>query len=167
MSNSAGSRRSFLRIIVGSALAGTVFTMLASAIRFLKPVANASDYTWLDLGSINEISGDSPVARKVTAEQVAGWAKSREEHLVYVLPHHNHQILSAICPHEGCEVSWRSDERLFACPCHESNFTAEGTRLNGPSPRGLDPLPSRVENGRLQVQYQFFVNNTKERMTRG
>jgi menaquinol-cytochrome c reductase iron-sulfur subunit len=166
-SNGNQSRRSFIRIVSIAAFAGTFATAAAAAIRFLRPVASAVDPKWVDIGPITEISGDAPVARKVAAEHVAGWAKSLEEHLVYILPHRNHQIISAVCPHEGCEVFWRNDERVFACPCHESNFTADGQRIDGPAPRGLDPLPSRVENGRLQVQYQFFVNNIQERTSRG
>jgi Rieske Fe-S protein len=161
------SRRSFIRILSLTALAATFATAAAAAIRFLRPSSSSAGNTWVDVGPIAELTGSLPLAKKVAVEEIAGWAKSIEEHLIYVLPDRNHQVLSAVCPHEGCEVSWQADGKVFACPCHESNFSAEGQRLNGPSPRGLDPLPSRIENGRLQVQYQSFVNNTQERTTRG
>jgi len=70
-----------------------------------------------------------------------------------VLPAKNHQVLSAICPHEGCEVSWDGSSNRFSCPCHESLFAADGSRISGPARRGLDALPARVQEGKLQVQY--------------
>jgi Rieske Fe-S protein len=104
--------------------------------------------------------------RSVLVEHRAGWANAVEEHIVYVLPNREGQVLSAVCPHEGCNVAWRDDAKNFACPCHDSAFAPDGARLYGPSRRGLDSLPSRVQNGVLQVQYQSFVNNTTERTVR-
>jgi Rieske Fe-S protein len=95
------------------------------------------------------------VAKKVVAEQQSGWAVTLEEHNVIVLPAKNNQVVSPICPHAGCEVLWEQASNRFACPCHESYFGADGSRISGPSPRGLDALPSRVQEGRLQVQYRI------------
>ncbi|MDQ2977327.1 MAG: ubiquinol-cytochrome c reductase iron-sulfur subunit [Acidobacteriota bacterium] len=161
------SRRAFLLILPFAGIAGVFTSIAAAAIRFLRPMTATSKQPWIDLVQVAEITGNKPLARKVRAEQVAGWAKSVSEHSVYVLPSHNNQVVSAICPHEGCEVSWHDEEHVFACPCHDSNFTADGQRINGPARRGLDPLPSRVVDGKLQVQYQFSVNYTSERIPRG
>lgn len=47
---------------------------------------------------------------------------------------------SAICTHEGCTVSWDSEEEIIACPCHGSRFDAsDGSVVNGPA---REPLPS-------------------------
>lgn len=161
------SRRAFLLMLPLAGIAGMFTSIAAAAIRFLRPVTATGRQQWIDIAQVAEITGNKPLARKVRAEQVAGWAKSIAEHSVYILPGHNNQVLSAVCPHEGCEVSWRDEERVFACPCHDSNFTADGQRINGPARRGLDPLPSRVMDGKVQIQYQFFVNNTSERISRG
>jgi Rieske Fe-S protein len=142
-------------------------TVAAAAFRFLRPVLSVSSDKWLDLAPLAELSGNQPLARKIRTQQVAGWAKSLAQHSVYILPGQNHRVLSAICPHEGCEVSWRGDENVFACPCHDSNFAPDGSRLYGPARRGLDSLPSRIADGKLQVQYQSFVNNTQEQSPRG
>ena len=48
---------------------------------------------------------------------------------------------SAVCPHLGGSVRWNPIERTWDCPCHGSRFDpVDGHVLNGPSPRGLDPL---------------------------
>lgn len=154
-----------------AAIGGVFATVAGAAFRFLRPAVSASSQKWIDVARVAEIGGNKPVARKVVVEQTAGWARTLAEHSVYVLPgvlpEKGNQVLSAVCPHEGCEVTWRDDESVFSCPCHDSNFTAEGQRINGPARRGLDPLPSRVEAGKLQVQYQSFVNNTQEQTPRG
>lgn len=61
--------------------------------------------------------------------------------------------LSAVCPHLGCAVAWDSAAKNFLCPCHESRFGVDGTKLTGPSERGLDTLPVAVVDGRLQLTW--------------
>jgi menaquinol-cytochrome c reductase iron-sulfur subunit len=161
------SRRAFVLLVPLAAIGGVFASVATAAIRFLRPITIASNQKWIDVARVAEISGSKPVARKVIAEEVAGWAKSLAEHSVYVLPGKNNQVLSAVCPHEGCEVSWRDDENVFSCPCHDSDFAPDGRRISGPAPRGLDVLPSRIEGDRLQVQYRSFINNTQERTPRG
>lgn len=161
------SRRAFVLLLPLAAIGGIFATVATAAFRLLRPVVSASSGKWIDVVQVAELSGNKPVMRKIVAEEVAGWAKSLAEHSVYILPGKNNQVLSAVCPHEGCEVSWRDDENTFSCPCHDSNFTADGRPINGPARRGLHPLPSRVEEGKLQVQYQSFLDNTLERTPRG
>jgi Rieske Fe-S protein len=151
--NDKKSRRSFLKILPLGVLAGVVASVGGAAFRFLRPRIFAATDAWLDVASVSELTGAQPLTRKIVAEHVAGWAITTEEHNVFVLPARNNQVLSTICPHEGCEVNWEPDRNRFSCPCHESYFTADGARINGPTPRGLDPLPTRVQDGKLQVQY--------------
>ncbi|TCU31186.1 glycine/D-amino acid oxidase-like deaminating enzyme [Rhizobium azibense] len=40
---------------------------------------------------------------------------------------------SASCTHIGCHLHWNSLERCWDCPCHGSQFAADGTALNGPA----------------------------------
>lgn len=144
------SRRSFLKFLP---LAAVFASIGGAAFRFLRPRISAATDTWLDVASVSELTGLHPISRKIVAEQVVGWAITNEEHNVFVLPAKNNQVLSPICPHEGCEVAWEQNRNRFSCPCHESYFAADGSRISGPSPRGLDQLPARVQDGKLQVQY--------------
>ena len=167
MNNSPGSRRDFLMLLPLGIIAGVFATVATAAFRFLRPVRTQTTAEWIDVGRIDELVGTKPISRKVTREYVAGWIKSREQSTVYILPAGNNKVVSAICPHEGCEVAWSEELDIFACPCHDSNFTAEGARLNGPAPRGLDLLPSRVENGVLQIRRTYLPNDDEGRITRG
>lgn len=147
------SRRSFLKFLPLTVFAGVFASIGGAAFRFLRPRIGAASDRWLDTASLSELSGPRPLARKIVAEHIAGWAATTEEHNVFVLPAKNNQVLSAICPHKGCEVVWEQNRNRFSCPCHESYFTVDGARISGPSPRDLDPLPVRVQDGKLQVQY--------------
>ena len=147
------SRRSFLKLLPLGVFAGVFASIGVNAFRFLRPKLFAATDTWLDVASVSELTGPQPISRKIVAEHIAGWATTTEEHNVFVLPAKNNQVLSAICPHEGCEVAWDQGTNRFSCPCHESYFAADGSRISGPARRGLDPLPMRVQDGKLQVQY--------------
>ena len=143
------TRRSFLMLVP----LGVFASIAVAGFRFLRPRITAVSDRWLDVALLNDIAGAQPIARKVAAEHIAGWSITTQEHNVFVLPAKGNQVVSAICPHEGCEVLWEQERNRFSCPCHESYFAADGSRISGPSPRGLDPLPTRVEDGKLQVQY--------------
>ena len=147
------SRRSFLGLLPLGVFAGVFVSLGGAAFRFLRPRLSGPSDKWLDVASLSELKGPQPVAKKIVAEQISGWAVTTEEHSVFVLPEKNNQVLSTICPHAGCEVSWEQARNRFACPCHESYFAADGSRISGPAPRGLDALPTRVQDGKLQVQY--------------
>ena len=144
------SRRSFLKFFP---FAAVFVTVGGAAFRFLRPRLSAATDAWLDVAPVAELTGPQPISRKIVAEQISGWAITTEEHNVFVLPEKNNQVLSAICPHEGCEVSWDGGSNRFSCPCHQSYFAADGARISGPASRGLDPLPMRVQDGKVQVQY--------------
>lgn len=143
------TRRSFLLLVP----LGIFASIGGAAFRFLRPRIAAATDRWLDVAPVSELAGSQPLSRKVVAEHIAGWSITNQEHNVFVLPAKSNQVVSAICPHEGCEVFWEQERNRFSCPCHESYFAADGAKISGPSPRGLDQLPSRIEDGRLQVQY--------------
>lgn len=148
------SRRSFLGLLPLGVLAGVFASIGGAAFRFLRPRLSAPSEQWLDVATLSELTGPQPLPKKIVAEQLSGWAVTTEEHSVFVLPARNNQVLSTICPHAGCEVSWEQATNRFACPCHDSHFAADGSRISGPAPRGLDALPTRMQDGKLQVQYR-------------
>jgi glycine/D-amino acid oxidase-like deaminating enzyme/nitrite reductase/ring-hydroxylating ferredoxin subunit len=53
---------------------------------------------------------------------------------------------SAACTHMGCIVRWNSLEQCWDCPCHGSQFAADGTPLNGPA---VAPLAEVEQKDRL------------------
>mmetsp|Transcript_45738 Transcript_45738/g.106183 ORF Transcript_45738/g.106183 Transcript_45738/m.106183 type:complete len:218 (-) Transcript_45738:15-668(-) len=45
--------------------------------------------------------------------------------------------LKAECTHLGCLAEWRQSENKFVCPCHGSEYDAQGKVLRGPAPSSL------------------------------
>lgn len=67
-------------------------------------------------------------------------------------------VFSPICPHLGCKYAWIAAQNKFICPCHGSEYSALGKHEAGPALRGLDPLPLRDYNGKVQItwiEYKF------------
>ena len=52
----------------------------------------------------------------------------------------NWLITMGVCTHLGCTVHWVAAENRFKCPCHGSQFAADGSVLHGPAERPLDRL---------------------------
>lgn len=69
---------------------------------------------------------------------------------------------SAICPHLGCAVSYDAAQKNYLCPCHDSRFALTGSKLTGPSERGLDDLPVQLTpDGRLKLTWiRYKVGKT-------
>ncbi len=47
-------------------------------------------------------------------------------------------VVSAVCPHLACIVSWNNAETSWDCACHGSRFSCDGKVLHGPSVEDLE-----------------------------
>lgn len=83
------------------------------------------------------------------------------------------QAFQTLCPHAGCTIGVISKENpktqkvetLFSCPCHVANFDLNGTRLDKKpdSPRDMDSLETKVEDGKVYVKFEVFAFGTAEK----
>lgn len=152
----SASRRRFLLWVPAAVCGSVALTLLATAFKFLRPGAGGagadSEAGWLAVGRVAELGGEGPVRRAVVVERRAGWSLARREQAVFVLPRGGPRVVSAVCPHEGCEVDWDAGAGAFLCPCHDSRFDADGARTSGPAEHGLARLPTRVSGDVLEVR---------------
>jgi menaquinol-cytochrome c reductase iron-sulfur subunit len=67
---------------------------------------------------------------------------------------------TTVCPHLGCAISLAKGDDgkpIFKCPCHKSSFQIDGKMIQPtPSPRDMDTLECKVENGVVYVKYENF-----------
>src|SRR6202049_3447696 len=160
-SPSLEDRRSFLGVLLGL---GSVFVgglLSVPLIRFaLFPLLRrTTELKSSPVGTIGEFSAwHEPVMRTRQIEQVDGWRKAVSEKAVYITKDQQGQllVLSSVCPHLGCTVPWNKEKNQFICPCHGARFTPDGARVSGPSQRGMDTLETSVQDGQLQVRFQYF-----------
>lgn len=167
------SRRSFFGALLGLGTAAMGTLLAVPVLRFvLYPLyAKNKGAWWSKLSPLRQLppTGGPPVRKTITFDQRDGWREVVTSEAVYVeqLPDQESLVLSSICPHLGCTVSWQGDKDQFYCPCHGSVFNREGKRVSGPTPRGMDPLSTKTEDGDLLVHFEYFRPNVPNRESLG
>ncbi|MDD9946365.1 MAG: Rieske 2Fe-2S domain-containing protein [Myxococcales bacterium] len=162
-------RRSFLKL--ASAAGGAVIGLVL-AIPGLRYIADPLRRTggqvgrWVSLGGLDGMPEDHPVQLPVIGDQTDAWTRSKDVKLGAIWVRRQGDAVkawNAECPHLGCKVGYDRSKSQFACPCHESAFSPAGERLGGPSPRSLDPLQTRIKDGKVEVRFVRFRAQTPER----
>jgi menaquinol-cytochrome c reductase iron-sulfur subunit len=166
------NRRSFFGTLLGIGSVGMGAVLAVPVLRFvLYPLyAKATGSEWSDVGDEAEFAGlTSPIRKTITFTQRDGWREVVSEQSVYVslAADGKLEVLSAICPHLGCSVSWQATQNKFLCPCHGGVFKPDGEHIAGPPPRGMDSLPIQIKAGKLQVHFEYFRSNVpnKEKLS--
>lgn len=162
------SRRSFFGslLMIGSAGMGAILSVPVLRYVLYPLYAKSSKSIWSPLGKMTKFSNLSkPVIAPLDLKQVDGWREVDSSQTVYVTKSTQGelQVLSSICPHMGCTIAWREGQHDFYCPCHGSVFEPDGTHVSGPSPRGMDPLPNKSEDGNLLVKFEYYRENVPNR----
>src|SRR6202051_2382661 len=159
--SSLKNRRSFLAALmgVGSVFVGGLLSVPLIRFALFPLLRRTTELKSSSVGAISEFSSlTEPVLRTIQIEQVDGWRKAVSEKAVYITKDQQGKlrVLTSVCPHLGCTVPWNKDKKQFICPCHGGTFMPDGTRVSGPSLRGMDTLETSIENRQLLVQFQYF-----------
>ncbi len=150
-------RRSFLGAMIGliSTAIAAFFGVTIARFSLLPSFSKSKEAGWIDLGKLADLPENKLIKKSITVAQEAGWGEFKAPRLLWVVRKGDEiSIYSAVCPHLGCTVNAKEDH--FLCACHGSEWSENGKKLAGPSPRNLDQLEHRIENNLLQVRYQDF-----------
>ncbi|MCO5170535.1 MAG: Rieske 2Fe-2S domain-containing protein [Planctomycetes bacterium] len=161
-------RRRFLEmaaVCAGACAGAGVLGAAAAAVVGTPLRAGPAGELWVDVGPLARLPEGQPVKVALEGERRDAWQRLPRRTLgnaVAIRRGEEVVAWSATCPHNGCDVVVAEGDLL--CPCHVSRFApADGVVLLGPSPRGLDRLETRVDEGRVLVRFQRFALGTAER----
>ena len=157
------SRRGFVGWAVGI---GTGFVALAAGIPLIGSVVGASGQAspreYIKVADVSAIPVGEPFGLSFAEATTDAYNVTMLPHSVYALKKSDTDITvySPVCPHLGCQVYFDRQIKQYACPCHGSRFSVDGAHLAGPAPRGLDTLPSKIDQGALYVQWVQYKPGT-------
>ncbi|MFM7887891.1 MAG: ubiquinol-cytochrome c reductase iron-sulfur subunit [Pseudanabaena sp.] len=55
------------------------------------------------------------------------------------------------CTHNGCTVNWKTDKKVYVCPCHDAEFAPDGAVLEKPAKKPLPTYAAKVDQGQVLV----------------
>lgn len=162
------SRRGALRAlaVVGGAVGCGALTVPAARLLAAPAGAGAGSGYWIKTVPLESLHDGEPKRVSLVADHRDAWTleKAVELGAAWLLRRGNAVLAwTTTCPHLGCAVDKIASGPGFNCPCHDSSFDADGQRLTGPSPRAMDALATRVEDGIVMVEFQRFRQGTPEK----
>jgi len=122
------TRREFLNIAWLASLGFLMLDLGGVTYLFSMPRFKAGEFGGLyTIGKVSDLppKGSPPV----NIPKVKLWLSNTDQGVM---------ALYKVCTHLGCLYNWNSQEGKFICPCHGSQFQANGTYIQGPAPRSLD-----------------------------
>ncbi|HET9984494.1 MAG TPA: Rieske 2Fe-2S domain-containing protein [Longimicrobiales bacterium] len=154
-------RRSFLKM--ASASAATVVGAVVGApavTAFLSPLLRqAAPEAWVQVGEAALFDTEVPLKIDFVQTVADAWLTTRAMRTVWLYTEdaEHFTAFNGRCTHLGCGFGYDAAAKLYRCPCHNGLFrVTDGAVVDGPPPRGLDPLPVKVENGVVSVAYRDF-----------
>jgi menaquinol-cytochrome c reductase iron-sulfur subunit len=151
------SRRDFIKATTTavSGLIGLATAVPVIGYLFSPAVREGKANSWIDLGPLEKYPvGTTPSTFEFTQTNVNGWERTSLSYGVYVVRKDEKtvQVLSNVCTHLGCRVTWHPDIQHYVSPCHDGHFNLTGQVVSGPPPRPLDEFTTKIENGNLFIQ---------------
>ena len=158
--NAKTDRRSALRtIVVGGAVGCGALAVPTVRLLIAPAQAGAGAGRWIKTVPVDSLGEGEPKRVALVADRRDAWTLDKNVELGAAwLERRGSTVLawSTVCPHLGCAVDRSASGPGFYCPCHDSSFDPDGRCLTGPSPRALDVLATRVEDGFVFVEFRRF-----------
>ncbi|MCL2742434.1 MAG: Rieske 2Fe-2S domain-containing protein [Planctomycetaceae bacterium] len=168
--NADNTRRDFIKTTVAAGITACALgTPICAGVRTVLYPATQSGGTgqFFTLAVADSIT-DKPAKFSVIGDQQDAWITKANQNIgsVFIVKIGEEiKAFHSLCPHAGCMIQFGkntnpktgTEEDLFYCPCHAAHFALNGERLDGVSPRDLDSLEVKIEDGNVQVKFENFV----------
>ncbi len=126
------SRRKFLDYLLAGSAGVWGAAVAAPLLQYLTPLQESGGATDVELTQAEK--------NKIANEGFAMVRVGRDRVIVFQDAKGTLRALSAKCTHEGCTVTYRGDEEIIWCACHNGRFDKDGLNISGPPPRPLKPF---------------------------
>lgn len=154
------SRRDFVKFI--TVISGTLMGLIIGipAIDFLiSPGLKVKETeAWIPVGPLSNYEVGVPKLFNFNRTEINGWEQTVLSFGAFVVRKNENEVLvlSNICTHLACRVSWHPDIQNYVSPCHNGHFDIYGNVISGPPPRPLDEFQTKIENGNLSILFPAF-----------
>lgn len=123
------TRRRLLNALLGGSFLSWAAVVFFPILKYLKRPPEASG------GSQMALSDEDK--KKIGQAGFAIVRLGTDRVIVFSDAQNRMHALQAKCTHEGCTVTYKADEGLVWCACHNGKFAFDGRVISGPPPRPL------------------------------
>ena len=150
------SRRDFATVVMAfiGGLIGALVGLPAIGYLLSPALKGQKSEARITLGPLDSYPDGVPTLFNFTRTKINGWEKTVNSYGVFVLRKGNEaRVLSNICTHLSCRVSWQDAEQRYHCPCHDASFDINGGIIQGPQPKPMVAYPVTVEDGNIFIDF--------------
>jgi quinol---cytochrome c reductase iron-sulfur subunit, bacillus type len=154
MSDSQPSRRRFLaRVVVALNAVIAMVVATPAAGYLLSPLLRRRSSQWVAIGKASMFAAKTPQRVAYEYDDEGGYSVDQVRRAAFVRSSDDGLIvLSPVCTHMGCNVSFIEASKMFECPCHGGKYDIDGRVVDGPPPAPLRRFETRVRDGNLEIQ---------------
>jgi cytochrome b6-f complex iron-sulfur subunit len=141
-------RRQFMNLLTFGTITGTALGALYPVVKYFIPPSSGGSGGGL---TAKDALGNDIVVSEFLNTHSAGdrtLAQGFKGDPTYIVIEGDKTIanygINAVCTHLGCVVPWNASENKFICPCHGSQYNAEGKVVRGPAPLSLALVHANV-----------------------
>lgn len=150
-------RRDFVKVVVAAigTIMGACIALPAIGYILSPALAVQKREDWISLGPLEAYPIGVPTLFSFTRTTINGWERTVNSHGVYVVrfDENNYKVLSNMCTHLSCRVTWQEDVDQYLCPCHDAHFAIGGEVISGPPPAPLTEYETQLEDGVLSMYF--------------
>ncbi|MBC7880274.1 MAG: cytochrome b6-f complex iron-sulfur subunit [Anaerolineae bacterium] len=149
-------RRQLLSYVTGGAIAATTVAALYPVVSYFIPPGGggagggttAKDKAGNDILVDKLLAGAQPSSRVISLGPTVKGGDA-----TYIVINDQKQIgnygINAVCTHLGCVVPWDQGSQMFKCPCHGSQYNADGGLVHGPAPQPLPLVKAEAKDNKI------------------
>ena len=139
-------RRTFLSWVGVGTLASSLPAIIVACSSEETEISNPTSprNEFVEVGNTEELDIRGFILNKdAAAEPVLVFRKLKTSELIAV---------TSKCTHAGCDVELDTDAQLLICPCHNSQFTLDGSVANKPATKPLASYEVKQEGNAILVK---------------